>query len=233
MTEHVLIVEDDPQMLKATSNALRAMRYSVTTAISGEDALATLAEADDIDFVLLDLELPGIGGEDVIKKLRTWSQVPVVVISVKGAQDDKVAALDAGADDYVTKPFGMKELLARMRAVDRRRGGDKSDPTLLIFGALQIDIARQLVTLSGHRLRLTPTEYRLLEAMSRNAGKLLTHQWLLRTVWGRGYGSEANYVRLYVKQLRRKLGDDPSDPKWISTELGLGYRWLPEPEADR
>jgi two-component system KDP operon response regulator KdpE len=155
----------------------------------------------------------------------------VIVISVRESQEEKVAALDAGADDFVTKPFGMKELLARMRAVRRRATSEMDlDPTLR-FGELEIDLLKTLVMLNGTPIHLTPTEYRLLEAMATNPGKLLTHAWLLRKVWGPGYGTESHYLRLYVRQLRQKLGDDPSAPRWITTEPGLGYRWLPEPQA--
>ncbi len=230
MKDRILVVDDDAQLLKAISNALEAMGYAVRTAGSGEAALSLLAtEEADLDLLLLDLDLPGIGGQEVIERLRSWSKLPVLVLSVMSGQDDKVAALDAGADDYVTKPFGMKELIARMRAVSRRVGTEEKGPPILRFRGLEIDLARHLVTMEGERLHLTGTEYRLLEAMAGNPGSLLTRQWLLRTVWGRGYENESNYVRLYVKQLRRKLNDDPSDPRWIATELGLGYRWLPEP----
>jgi two-component system KDP operon response regulator KdpE len=226
----VLVVDDDPQLLRAISNALRARSYSVLTAGDGYAALDLLA-AEDIELVLLDLGLPGLDGHSVIQRLRAWSDTPVIVLSVKDAQEEKVAALDAGADDYMTKPFGTKELLARMRAVLRRAAADDAErPSLLRFHELEIDPARLLVTLEGEALHLTPTEYRLLEAMATNPGKLMTHRLLLQQVWGPGYGTESNYLRLYVRQLRQKLGDDPARPRWITTEPGLGYRWLPEPE---
>jgi two-component system KDP operon response regulator KdpE len=212
------------------TNALTARGYSVLTATSGEAALSAMAE-EDLDLVLLDLGLPGIEGHEVIKRLRAWSELPVIVISVRESQEEKVAALDAGADDYVAKPFGMKELLARMRAVQRRAASDAELEPVLIFEGLEIDLLKKLVKLDGAAVHLTPTEYRLLESMATNPGKLLTHQWLLQHVWGRGYGSESHYLRLYVKQLRQKLGDTPSSPRWITTEPGLGYRWLPEHQA--
>jgi two-component system KDP operon response regulator KdpE len=228
MPERVLIVDDDAQMLRAVTNALSARGYTVLTAGSGETALTVAAE-EELDLVLLDLGLPGIEGHEVIHRLRAWTELPVIVISVRESQEEKVAALDAGADDFVTKPFGMKELLARMRAVRRRIGsGDELEP-VLTFGDLEVDLLKKLVTLKGDPIHLTPTEYRLLETMATNPGKLLTHAWLLRKVWGPGYGTESNYLRLYVKQLRQKLGDTPSEPRWITTEPGLGYRWLPEP----
>lgn len=228
MPERVLVVDDDRQMLKAVTNALSARGYEVLTAASGEIALAVVAE-DEPDIVLLDLGLPGIEGREVIERLRAWSELPVIVISVRESQEDKVAALDAGADDFVTKPFGMKELLARMRAVRRRAASEDSLKPILRFDGLELDLLKKLVKLQDEPIHLTPTEYKLLEHMAANPGKLLTHTWLLQKVWGPGYGTESNYLRLYVRQLRQKLGDDPSSPRWITTEPGLGYRWLPEP----
>ena len=230
MEARVLVVDDDPQMLRAVTNALTARGCPVLTASDGETALDVLA-ANEVDLVLLDLALPGMDGNEVIDRLRSWSETPVIVLSVREGQEDKVAALDAGADDYVTKPFGTNELLARMRAVLRRAGAEHNEP-VMAFGELVIDLARQLVTLNGDRVHLTPTEYRLLEAMATSPGNLLTHNWLLKKVWGAGYGTESNYLRLYVRQLRQKLGDDPARPRWITTEPGLGYRWLPEPDRE-
>ena len=230
MLDRVLVVDDDAQMRTAVTNALRARGYEVLSANTGETALALTAE-EDLDLVLLDLGLPGIEGHEVIARLRAWSELPVIVISVRESQEEKVAALDAGADDFVTKPFGMKELLARMRAVRRRSTAEDEVNPVLRFGDLEIDILKKLVTLSSEPIHLTPTEYRLLEAMATNPGKLLTHSWLLRKVWGPGYGTESNYLRLYVRQLRQKLRDTPSKPRWITTEPGLGYRWLPEPRT--
>jgi two-component system KDP operon response regulator KdpE len=229
MGQRVLVVDDDPQMLRAVVNALKARDYAVLTAPNGETALEVLSR-EEVDLLLLDLGLPGIEGHEVIRRLRGWSDLPVIVLSVRDAQGEKVAALDAGADDYVIKPFGIGELLARMRAVHRRLGSEALGKPVLVFGDLQVDLTKKLVVLAGDSLHLTPTEYRLLEAMVTHPGKLLTHSWLLQKVWGPGYGSESNYLRLYVKQLRRKLGDRPSDPRWITTEPGLGYRWLPNAE---
>ncbi|MDQ3954334.1 MAG: response regulator transcription factor [Actinomycetota bacterium] len=228
MRERVLVVDDDSQMLKAVTNALSARGYDVVTAASGETALSVAAE-EELDLVLLDLGLPGIEGHEVIQRLRAWSELPVIVISVRDGQEEKVAALDAGADDFVTKPFGMKELLARMRAVRRRAASETSLDPVLRFDGLEIDLLKKLVKLGDETIHLTPTEYRLLEQMATNPGKLLTHTWLLQKVWGPEYGTESNYLRLYVRQLRQKLGDIPSSPRWITTEPGLGYRWLPEP----
>ncbi len=227
VSERVLVVDDDAQMLRAIRTALTARGYDVLTAGTGENALSLAAE-EDLDLVLLDLCLPGIAGHEVIRRLRAWSELPVIVVSVQESQEEKVAALDAGADDYITKPFGMKELLARMRAVRRRVVADSGPEPVLHFDGLEVDLIRKLVRLDGVAIHLTPTEYRLLESMATNPGKLLTHQWLLRQVWGPGYASESHYLRLYVKQLRKKLHDLPSAPRWITTEPGLGYRWLPE-----
>lgn len=231
MSDRVLVVDDDAQMRRAVTNALSARGYEVLVASTGEAALALAAE-EDLDLLLLDLGLPGIEGNAVIERLRTWSEVPVIVISVRDSQEEKVAALDAGADDFVTKPFGMKELLARMRAVRRRTGAEDDSEPVLHFGGLQIDLLKKLVTLDGEVIHLTPTEYRLLEAMATNPGKLLTHGWLLRRVWGAGYSTESNYLRLFVRQIRQKLRDTPSNPIWITTEPGLGYRWLPESDLE-
>ena len=231
MSERVLIVDDDAQMLRAIRTALSARGYDVLTASTGENALSLAAE-ENLDLMVLDLRLPGIAGDEVIRRLRAWSEVPVIVVSVQESQEEKVAALDAGADDYVTKPFGMKELLARMRAVRRRATSEEGPQPVLRFEGLEVDLLRKLVKLDGAAIHLTPTEYRLLESMATHPGKLLTHQWLLREVWGPGYASESHYLRLYVKQLRNKLNDRPSSPRWITTEPGLGYRWLQEPLSD-
>jgi two-component system, OmpR family, KDP operon response regulator KdpE len=224
----VLIVDDDAQILRALRTGLRSRGYDVRTAPNGETALDVLAR-ERLDVVILDLGLPGIDGHEVVRRLRGWSDVPVIVLSVREAHAEKVAVLDAGADDYVTKPFSIDELLARIRALRRRASGEEAPPVLR-FEDLEIDLARQAVRLRGDIVRLTPTEYRLLEAMATNPGKLLTHGWLLQKVWGPGYSSESHYVRVYVQQLRRKLDDDPSRPRFVLTEPGLGYRWLPEPE---
>ena len=225
------MVDDDPQVLRALRAGLALQGYEVVTAGNGETAL-DVAAGTRLDLVLLDLELPGIDGVDVVGRLRGWTTIPVLVLSAHEALEDRVRALDAGADDYLSKPFAMEELGARMRAVMRRTQEDGSDAPVLIFGELEVDIARQQVKLRGEQVRLTPTEYRLLEAMASNAGKLLTHSWLLGRVWGPGYGPESHhYLRVFVKQLRRKLGDDPTDPRWIGTEPGLGYRWRVEPDT--
>ncbi len=224
----VLAVDDDAQILRALRTSLQARGYEVQTAPNGETALDILAR-DRFDVIILDLGLPGIDGQEVIKRLRSWLDTPIIVLSVRESQDQKVAALDAGADDYVIKPFAMEELVARMRAV-KRRATPESARSMLRFGELEVDLARQAVKLGGELIHVTPIEYRLLEAMATHPGKLLTHGWLLQRVWGPGYGKESHYVRVYIQQLRRKLGDDPGKPRFILTESGLGYRWKPEPD---
>ena len=223
----VLVVDDEPQILRAMRTSLSAHDYVVRTVGTGEEAIVSAAE-QGLDLMLLDLGLPDLDGTEVIRRVRSFSDVPIIVLSVRDRQGDKVAALDAGADDYVSKPFGMEELLARLRAALRRRGAAEERPTLT-FGELIVDLARRLVTLRGERVHLTRTEYALLEALVSEPGKLLTHGWLLRRVWGPGYADESQYLRVYVRALRRKLGDDAAAPSLILTEPGVGYRWIAEP----
>jgi two-component system KDP operon response regulator KdpE len=224
----VLVVDDDPQILRAVRTSLQGHSYEVLTAGNGETALDLLPDSE-VDLIVLDLGLPGIGGQEVIKRVRAWSEVPIIVLSVRDGQHDKVDAFDAGADDYVTKPFGMPELLARMRAVRRRTEGDRRPP-IVRFGELEVDLGRQLVRMDDGVIHLTPTEYRLLEAFVTNPGKLLTHRWLLQKAWGPGYATENQYLRVFIRQLRNKLADDPARPRFIVTEAGLGYRWKPDPD---
>jgi two-component system, OmpR family, KDP operon response regulator KdpE len=227
----VLVVDDDPQILRAVRTSLQGHSYEVLTAGNGETALDLLPDSD-VDLIVLDLGLPGIGGQEVIERVRAWSEVPIIVLSVTDGQQDKVEAFDAGADDYVTKPFGMPELLARMRAVRRRAEGDRRPPVVR-FQELEVDLGRQLVKVGDLVIHLTPTEYRLLEAFVTNPGKLLTHRWLLQKAWGPGYATENQYLRVFIRQLRSKLADDPARPRFIVTEAGLGYRWKPDPDEDR
>jgi two-component system KDP operon response regulator KdpE len=222
----VLVIDDEPQILRALRRSLEAQDYEVATAEGGEEGLASAA-ARTPNLVVLDLGLPDLEGTDVIRRLRSWTDVPVIVLSVREGRSDKIEALDAGADDYVTKPFDVEELLARMRAALRRTDADLASEPELRYGKLQVDLARRLVRLGDDLVHLTPNEYALLEAMVTNPGKLLTHQWLLRKVWGRGYGNESHYLHVYVRQLRQKLGDDAAMPRFIITEPGVGYRWSP------
>ena len=226
----VLVVDDEPQIRRALRTSLEAHGCEVRTAANGEEAVLAAGE-DAPDLVLLDLGLPDIDGTEVIRRVRSFSEVPVIVLSVRDRQHDKVAALDAGADDYVTKPFGMEELLARLRAALRRGPGEEPMAAILAFGSLTVDLGRRLVSLEGERAHLTKTEYALLEALVTHPGKLLTHQWLLRRVWGPGYTRESHYLRVYVRSLRRKLGDVARAPRMILTEPGVGYRWIGEPSS--
>jgi two-component system, OmpR family, KDP operon response regulator KdpE len=220
----ILAVDDEPQILRALRASLAARGHEVTTAPNGETALDVLA-TQPVDLVVLDLGLPGIDGVEVIRRLRTWSEAPVIVLSVRDGQSDKVMALDAGADDYVTKPFAMDELQARMRAVLRRRVPGEPQPAVVKAGPLEVDLARRVVTSDGAPVHLTPTEFALLEQLVSNPGKLLTHSFLLKKVWGEHYGAESHYLRVYVAGLRKKLEPDPASPSLLLTEPGVGYRW--------
>ncbi|MFN2590569.1 MAG: response regulator [Actinomycetota bacterium] len=228
----VLVIDDERQILRALRAGLSAHGYDVTTADTGEAGLDSVAVAPP-DCVILDLGLPDVDGTEVIRRLRGWSDVPVIVLSVRDAGSAKVEALDAGADDYVNKPFAMDELLARMRATLRRVKPAEPSPPVLRFGELEVDLERALVRRSGEPVHLTPTEYALLQQFVTNPGKLLTHGWLLRRVWGHGYAEESHYLRIYVRQLRQKIGDEAGAPRFIATEPGMGYRWLLEPGDDR
>ena len=226
----ILIVDDEPQIRRALHTGLQARGYSVIEAACGEDALVEIA-AKEPELVILDLGLPDLDGLEVLRKLRGWTKVPVIILTVRDAQDEKIQALDAGADDYVTKPFDLDELLARMRATLRRAQPPGAPMPLLRFGELEVDLARSDVSLRDERVHLTPTEYALLEAMVTNPGKLLTHRWLLQKVWGVGYQRQTHYLHVYVRQLRKKLLDDSGIPRFILTEPGVGYRWAPEATA--
>ena len=219
--QRVLVVDDEPQILRALETTLRGAGYEVTTAGTGEQALI-LAATRPPDAVVLDLVLPGKSGVEVARELRTWTTTPILILSAVGDEADKVGALDAGADDYVTKPFGIDELLARLRAV-LRRSGPPGEPVLVV-GDLQIDLEKRAAILRGERLRLTPIEFRLLAYLARNEGRLLTHAAILRAVWGNAYQEESHYLHVYVSQLRRKIEDDPARPQYVLTEPGAGYR---------
>jgi two-component system KDP operon response regulator KdpE len=225
VTQRVLVVDDEPQFLRALATNLRGAGYEVETAATASAALAA-AGLNPPDAVILDLLLPDSSGREVTSELRTWSTAPIVLISAVGDEAEKIAALDAGADDYVTKPFAIGELLARLRAV-LRRVASPGEPMIHI-GALTVDLERSLVTIDGKPVHLTPHEFRLLRLLAQNEGKLLTHRTILREVWGPAYGDESNYLHVYVSQLRRKLEPDPSRPRYLITEPGAGYR-LVEP----
>lgn len=223
----VLLVDDEPQIVRALRASLEVRGYDVMSVATGNDALR-LAAAGEMDMVILDLGLPDMDGTEVLERIRSFTSVPVIVLTIREDQDDKVAVLEAGADDYVTKPFGMDELIARMRAVMRRATTNGEAEPLLKFDDVEIDLARRLVRKADSVVHLTPKEYGILEAMVTNPGKLLTHRWLLARVWGPGYNDEVEYLRVFVAGLRKKLEDDPSRPRWILTDPGVGYRWSPE-----
>jgi two-component system, OmpR family, KDP operon response regulator KdpE len=227
MSQRVLVVDDEPQILRALGTTLRGAGYTVDTASTAEEAL-TAAAAQPPEAVILDLVLPDGNGTDVCRELRTWTDAPVIVLSAVGEEREKIAALDAGADDYVTKPFSVDELLARLRAVLRRLAPQEG-PVLEVAG-LRIDVPQRLVTRNGERVKLTPHEFDLLRVLAQNRGKLLTHRMLLRDVWGPAYGDEAHYLHVYVSHLRAKIEDDPSHPRILLTEPGAGYR-LVDPTA--
>lgn len=220
----VLIVEDDPGLRKALAINLRARKYEVTAVASGQAALVA-ASREPPGVVVLDLGLPDIDGTEVIEGLRGWADVPIIVLSARETQDDKVAALDAGADDYVTKPFGIDELLARLRAA-LRRGGREPDAPIVETDSFTVDLAAKQALVDGEPVRLTPTEWHVLEVLIRHEGKLVSRQQLLQEVWGPKYETETNYLRVYMAQLRRKLERDPAQPRHLLTEPGMGYRFL-------
>ena len=221
MSGRILVVDDEPHILRALKASLRGAGYEVDTADTAEGALTAAAVAPP-DAVILDLVLPDGRGTDVARELRTWSTVPIIVLSVVGDESEKVAALDAGADDYVTKPFGVDELLARLRAAMRRV--ESSPEPVYEIGGLRVDLEKQAVWFEGKPVQLTPHEFGLLRLFVRNEGKLLTHSTILREVWGRAYADESHYLHVYVSQLRRKIEPDSTRPRYILTEPGAGYR---------
>jgi len=230
--ERVLVVDDEMEIRRALSRALAARDYVVETAADGEEAVAQ-AEAFRPDLVVLDLNLPKLDGLEVCRRIRSWSPVPILVLSVREDESDKVAALDLGADDYLTKPFGIDELLARVRALLRRAEGPAPPgPVLFRLGDVELDLGQRRVMRGGEDVRLTRTEWALLETFARHPGKLLTHRWLLEQVWGEGYGDDVDVLRVFVSQLRRKIEPDPRRPRAIVTEPGIGYRWQPRPGTE-
>lgn len=224
----VLVVEDEPQIVRALVINLKARKYEVDSASDGATALR-LAATRHPDVIVLDLGLPDMDGVEVIKGLRGWTRVPILVLSARQTSDEKVEALDAGADDYVTKPFGMDELLARLRAAVRRAEpvGAGGDAAVVATEGFTVDLAAKKVNRGGADVRLTPTEWHLLEVLIRNTGRLVSQKQLLQEVWGPSYGTETNYLRVYMAQLRRKLEADPSHPRHFVTEPGMGYRFEP------
>jgi two-component system KDP operon response regulator KdpE len=222
----ILVVDDEPQILRALRINLRARKYDVDIAADGAGALHAAA-GHQPDLVVLDLGLPDMDGVEVIRGLRGWTSAPIIVLSGRAGSADKVAALDAGADDYVTKPFGMDELLARIRAVTRRAAPGASDSPNVAIGRFTVDLTSRTITPGG--VRLTPTEWHLLDILLRNPGKLVSQRQLLQEVWGPQYQTETHYLRQYMAQLRRKLEEDPAHPRHLLTEPGMGYRFRPDP----
>jgi len=219
----VLVVDDDPALVRALSINLHARGYDVLTAETGASAL-TAAARQPPDVVILDLGLPDLDGRQVIAGLRGWTHVPILVLSAREGQASKVAALDAGADDYIVKPFGMDELLARLRAVLRRATPDPDQPTI-VTDDFTVDLAAKRVTTADREVKLTATEWHLLEILARNEGRTVEHRKLLEDVWGTSYTGQSNYLRVYIAALRRKLEPDPSNPRYLLTASGLGYRF--------
>jgi two-component system KDP operon response regulator KdpE len=227
MTAHepvVLVVEDEPQMRRFLRASLTSHGFRLIEAGTANEAMA-LATSQNPEVILLDLGLPDADGIALTRRLREWSSVPIIVVSARGREADKVEALDAGSDDYLTKPFGVNELLARIRAALRRANQSATAPGPVIeIGALRIDLARREVTLAGSALHLTPNEYRILALLARNPGKVLTHRQILKEVWGPAHTGETHYLRVYMAQLRRKIEADPARPQLLVTEPSVGYR---------
>ena len=223
---HVLVIDDEPQILRAVRTILTAKQFRVTTASRGEEGL-TLAAAQSPDLIILDLTLPDLDGIEVCARLREWTQVPIIVLSVRDTEKDKVAALDRGADDYLTKPFGIEELLARIRVALRHSAQTKgTGQSVVRSGALEIDLAEFRVTRDGVEVKLTATEFKLLAHLAGHAGRVHTHHAILAAVWGPEYAEHVEYLRVYMRQLRKKLEADPNHPEILTTEPGIGYRFI-------
>jgi two-component system KDP operon response regulator KdpE len=220
----VLVIDDEPQVRRFLRSSLPPEDYHLLEAATGSEGLS-MAASRRPDIILLDLGLPDIDGIEVTRRLREWATTPIIVLSARGQDEDKVAALDAGADDYLTKPFSLAELLARIRVAGRHAGmrADKSD-SALVFGELKVDLANRVVTLGGTEIRLTPIEYKLLTTLARKAGRVLTYQQLLKDVWGPRYATQKQYLHVYMGHLRNKLERDPARPRFLVTEPGVGYR---------
>ena len=221
----ILVVDDEPQIRRFLDISLRAQGYVVEAADTGEAGLAALA-THGADVVVLDLGLPDRDGQDILRDLRQWSQVPVIVLTVRASETEKVAALDAGANDYVTKPFGIQELMARIRAVLRVRATPQDAPPVYDDGALHVDLARREVSLQGEPVALARKEYALLALLVQNAGRVVTQPQMLRELWGEHHDRDTHYLRVLVAKLRQKLGDDAASPRWIATEPGVGLRFV-------
>jgi two-component system KDP operon response regulator KdpE len=221
----ILVIDDEPQIQKLLRVTLKAQGFEVVAASTGEEGIlqATMVRPD---LIVLDLGLPDIPGMEVLHRIREWTQIPIVVLTAKDREEDKITALDSGADDYVTKPFGMGELLARIR-VELRHNAKSQDEPILNFGRLVIDLSGRTVELNGEKIKLTPTEYELLKILATNAGRVMTHKQLLQQVWGgHQYDTDSHYLRVYIGHLRKKIEIDPARPNFIITEPGIGYRFM-------
>lgn len=222
--KRILIVDDDPAILRLLSTNLKARGYEVISAANGEESLEAV-QRDFIDLMILDLMMPKVDGVEVCRRVREWSEVPIIILSARGDENDKVKCLELGADDYLTKPFGIAELMARIKTAFRHRGDATAVPTQTNFNCdgMEINFAKRRVTMDGQEVTLTPTEYSLLQHLAINCDKVLTHNMLLQSVWGNEYSSEKEYLRVFVGRLRRKLEPDPKNPRYIQTIPGVGY----------
>lgn len=222
----IVVIDDEPQIRRFLDISLRAQGYKVALAASGREGLDALA-AHGADLVVLDIGLPDMDGHEVLRELRSWSQVPVIMLTVRAGEAEKVTALDAGANDYVTKPFGTQELMARIRVLLRQHAGSPEDAAVFDDGRLHIDLAKREVRLHGERLVLGRKEYALLALLLKNSGRVVTQPQILKELWGSTHAEDTHYVRVLVGKLRQKLGDDAAEPRWIATEPGVGLRFVP------
>lgn len=220
----ILAVDDEPQIQRLLKVSLGAHGYEMEEALTGEEGIRKMGLFKP-DLLLVDLGLPDMDGKDFVNTVRGWSQIPIIVLSVREQEREKISALDAGADDYVTKPFSVGELMARMRVALRRIGSSDQD-AVLHCGELQIDLLQRRVSVAGREIKLTPTEYELLKTLAQYRGRVVTHRQLLKTVWGNNYDEDTHYIRVYIGQLRRKIEENPTQPRYIVTESGIGYRMM-------
>lgn len=229
--ETILVVDDEPQILRFMATGLGAHDYGVATSASGADGLRLAATARP-DLVVLDLGLPDMDGFTVLQRLREWSKVPVIILSVRAHEGEKVRALDVGADDYVVKPFGMAELLARIRAALRRRVREEAPEPVFQTGGLEVDLIRRTVAVDGAPVKLSAKQYKLLQILVGHAGKVVTHHQLLTEIWGPAHANDVHYLRIFVRKLRMKIEPEPSQPRYLATELGVGYRLRTQDQID-
>ena len=220
----VLVIDDEPQIRKLLRVSLSAHGYDVHEAVAGTDGVSQAAVIKP-DIIIIDLGLPDADGKEVVRNIREWSDVPIIILTAREQEQEKIDTLDMGADDYITKPFGVGELMARMR-VSLRRAAHSEDEPVITCGDLAVDLAQRRVTVGGREIKLTPTEYDIIKALAQNAGKVMTHKQLLKHVWGNNYNEDTHYIRVYISQLRRKIEENPTQPKYIVTESGVGYRLM-------